>query len=105
MLVQMKQQAVIGFVTAESIHWQMKVVYREEYVEISTVWHWVAHVYDGKLGTGFLTLSDKQWMRMPGTAPGKAHQNCVDELIKGNHRVSEHEQREKWGLHASDCRQ
>jgi hypothetical protein len=43
MSVQPWQQAVIEFVTTESvpsicIYWQMKVIYGEEYVDISTVY-------------------------------------------------------------------
>jgi hypothetical protein len=59
-----KQHAVSEFLTAENdIHQQMKVVYVDDCVEISSVQHWAACLHDADLGHA--SLSEKQHSRRP----------------------------------------
>jgi hypothetical protein len=66
----MKQCAVTELLTAENMwlinmHWQMKVVYGDTCVAISTAWCWAAHVCDGKPEHVSLNLNDKEWSGRP----------------------------------------
>ena len=68
--VRFKQRAVIEFLTAEKappieIHRRMQAVYGDQYVDVSTVRHWVRRFKDGELGQA--DLCDKTGSGRPVT--------------------------------------
>jgi len=89
-----KERAVIEFLNMEKvppieIHRQMQAVYGDQCVDVSTVRCWVRRFKDGELGQA--DLSDKTRSGRLVTASDQLHQDRVEELIHGNHRIKQKE--------------
>jgi len=56
---------------------------------VSTVRRWVRRFKDGELGQA--DLSDKTGSGRPVTGSDQLHQDCVEELIRGNHHIKQKE--------------
>ena len=90
--VRFKQRAVIEFLTLENvppieIHRRMQAVYGDHCVDVSTVRRWVTRFKDGELGQA--DLSDKTRSGSSMAASNHLHQDRVEELIHGNHRIKQ----------------
>ena len=92
--VRLKQRAVIEFLTAEgcapsNIHRRMTAVYGDACVDVSTVRRWARTVKDQNPAAS--NLHDQHRSGRPATASDDDHQHQVDELIRGNRRIKQHE--------------
>ena len=67
----------------------MQAVYGDQCVDVSAVRRWVMRFKDGELGQA--DLSDKTQSGRPVTANDQLHQDCVEELIRGNRHIKEKE--------------
>ena len=67
----------------------MQAVYGDQSVDVSTVRRWIKRFKDGELGQA--DLSNKTRSGRPMTASDQLHQDCVEEMIHGNHCIKQKE--------------
>jgi len=92
--VRLKQRAVIEFLTAEgwapsNIHRRMTAVYGDACVDVSTVRRWARTVKDQNPAAS--NFHDQHRSGRSATTSDDDHQHQVGELIRGNHRIKQHE--------------
>ena len=90
MEVCMKQRCVIEFLHAEKIapndiHQRLLNVYRDQTVDVSTVRQWVAHFSSGD------DVKEKSRSGWPCTAVTPRNKEHLDQLIRGNRRITTRE--------------
>lgn len=88
-----KERAVIEILTVENvpptnIHRQIKVVYEDHSLDISTTGR-AERICDANLGHA--NMNQKPSSGRPRTASDEVHRNLVDEMIKENRRFSQRE--------------
>ena len=67
----------------------MQAVYGDQFADVSTVRRWVRRFKNVELGQA--DLSDKTRSGRSVTASDQLHQDCVEELIRGNRRIKQKE--------------
>ena len=67
----------------------MQAIYGDHCVDVSTLRRWLRRFKNAELGQA--DLSDKTRSGRPMTASDQLHQDRVEELIRGNHRIKQKE--------------